>query len=78
MIFHAGFSLLPNAISASLVVLRGLSTISTLGCLLWGSDYDPYRYQREHEDSSGDHKGEMHPWEERLLIAHQCSQDRNS
>src|SRR6266566_7281658 len=41
------------------------------------SDEDPCRGQSEEEDSPGDHKGEMHPWEEHLLIAHQRSQDRD-
>ena len=51
---------------------------SHVGWHLACSDEDPYSYQREDEDSSGDHKGEMHAPKERLLIPHQCSQDRNS
>ena len=38
---------------------------------------DPCSYQPENEDSSGDHKGEMHAREERLLIPHKRSQDRD-
>ena len=76
--FYADFSLLPTAPFTGLVVLLGFPTVSTLGCLLSGSDIDPCGYQPEDEASSGDHKGEMHAREERLLIAHQCSQDRNS
>ena len=50
---------------------------SQFGCLLSCADEDPGSSQREDEDPSGDHEGEMHPWEERLLIAHQRSQDRD-
>jgi hypothetical protein len=38
---------------------------------------DPCSYQPEYEDSSGDHKGEMHAREECLLIPHKRSQDRD-
>ena len=78
LIFHSGYSLLPTAISAGHVVLLGFKAVSTLGCLVSSSDEDHCRYQREEEDSSGDHKGEMQAREERLLIPHQCSQDRDS
>ena len=39
---------------------------------------EPGRYEPEHEDSSGDNKGDMHARYECLLAPHKISQKRNS
>ena len=63
-----GFPLLTNAPFAGLEALPGFPTVSTLGCLLSCADGDSCSYQREDEDSSGDHKGEMHYWWRRTFF----------
>src|SRR5579863_2986904 len=73
--FHAAFSHLPNAPFAGLVALLNFPMVSTLGWHLACPDEDSCSSQPE--DSSGDHKGEMHARDERLLIAYQRSQDRD-
>src|SRR5215471_1527364 len=50
---------------------------SLVGCLPSCTDEDQCRSQREDKSSSGDYKCEMHAQDERMLIPHKRSQDRD-
>ena len=72
-----GSTLLSAAPFTGLVALLGFEEISTLARLLSCADENQCNYQREDENSSSDHEGEMHARDERLLITHHRAQDRD-